>query len=139
MKDLSVYKVSLNTPKDSDENIEQDIVVRDIYTKYFSEDDIMHLFQDEKDESCDIYFFIPESLENKVYNFFNEVKVFNKSWVVDVNNITKDILYHNKFIDKDELVVDYILENLTKDDVLDKINLIGFDNISKYDLEILSK
>ena len=32
-----------------------------------------------------------------------------------------------------------LYENLTKDDILDKINIIGFENISKYDLEILSK
>jgi hypothetical protein len=139
MKSLSVYKVSLNTPKDIDESTEQDVVVREIYTKYFSEDDIMYLFQEESNDFCDIYFFLPESLKNKVYNFFNEINKFNKNWVVDIKNITDDILIKNEYLDKDQLVIDYVYENLTKDDILDKINLIGFENISKYDLEILSK
>jgi hypothetical protein len=139
MKSLSVYKVSLNTPKDIDESTEQDIVVREIYTKYFSEDDIMYLFQEESNDFCDIYFFLPGSLENKVYNFFNEINKFNKNWVIDIKNITDDILIKNEYLDKNQLVIDYVYENLTKDDILDKINLIGFENISKYDLEILSK
>lgn len=139
MKSLSVYKVSFNTPKDIDESTEQDVVVREIYTKYFSEDDIMYLFQEETNDFCDIYFFLPESLKNKVYNFFNEINNFNKSWVIDIKNITDDILIKNEYLDKDQLVIDYVYENLTKDDILDKINLIGFENISKYDLEILSK
>lgn len=139
MKSLSVYKVSFNTPKDIDESTEQDVVVREIYTKYFSEDDIMYLFQEETNDFCDIYFFLPESLKNKVYNFFNEINNFNKSWVIDIKNITDDILFKNEYLDKDQLVIDYVYENLTKDDILDKINLIGFENISKYDLEILSK
>ena len=89
------------------------------------------------------YFFVCENAMAKILNFLRENKV-----LLYYKEITTDVLmgsidtedFRKTFIDDDEstyVLEKYILENLTIDMVLDKINEKGMDSLRKIDYQVL--
>ena len=141
MKNLKAYKIVFNRPQDPDDDVVQDIVVGDIFKEKVTSYEFFEGFEKEEELTKTLYFFLPDINVDNFLSFIEEIKKVEKGWLKEYKEITEDILFNNKYLDEDnedELISEYFKSNLSTDDVLDKINSIGFDNLSDLDKEILS-
>ena len=80
--------------------------------------------------------FIMDEYEMKKFNKFSEITgIYYK-----ITDITSDVILGDYDCDdsiSDEIINDFLKENLTPDIILDKINIKGVVSLSKIDLEIL--
>ena len=138
MKNLKVYKISFHRPQDSDDDIFQDLEVEDIFKKVITNDELFDGFSDENEFFKVCYIFYPDIEIKNIERCITEINKVNSSWLNEYGDITEDVLFNNKYLDIDDIIDEYIKSNLSIDDVLDKINTIGYENLSELDREILN-
>jgi len=81
---------------------------------------------------------LPDSQYDNIEGFYNKVRSIDENWIKPIEDITDEILLENKYFELGDMIKEYSEQNLSKDDVLDKINSLGLENLSDIDKKILN-
>lgn len=165
MKGLSVYKMTFTTEvpdgepnplteEEYDELTEEELnlvvwrevqidsaIRKSLKNNIVIEYDYMDCVEIEDGNTLTWYVFIPDTHQQNLINFYEEVKETDGLSVDPIKDVTDKVLFENKYLDQDDeenTFKTFLEKNLSKDDVLDKITSIGFDNLSETDKKILN-
>lgn len=138
-KNLRVYKLSFGkwTGDEEDLSINQELELEYATNDNIPNQEFFKGFDNDNGDSEEIFVFFPEVLTDNFLNFIEDIKDNDIIKFEGYKEVTNKILYENKYLTKNQMVVEYMKENLDHDDVLDKIKTLGFSNISYVDKEIL--
>jgi hypothetical protein len=166
MKGLSVYKIVFkmelsdnipnpSTEKDYNELTEKEltkVIIREMRIEkkitealnrnIVIEEDYMDCVETEVSDTLTWYLFIPNTQRQNLENFCEEVNETDEISVEPIEDITEQVLFENKYIEHDDeykTFESFLENNLSKDNILDKITSLGFTNLSKTDKKILNK
>lgn len=166
MKGLSVYKMSFTTEvpygepnplteEEYDELTEKELnmvvwrevqidsaIIKSLKNNIVVEYDYMDCVEIEDGNTLTWYVFIPETQLKNLNNFYEEVKEVNNLSVEPIEDVTDKVLFENKYLDQDDeenTFKTFLEKNLNKDDILEKITSLGFDNLSETDKKILNR
>ena len=146
MKGFSAFKITLITPSEmnEDERVMQDIDVVGAFGEFFDKEfEFLDGLDDINEDDNGIvtstwYLFLPDSQYDNIEGFYNKVRSIGENWIKPIEDITDEILLENKYFELGDMIKEYSEQNLSKDDVLDKINSFGFENLSDIDKKILN-
>lgn len=165
MKGLSIYKMSFTTEvpngepnplteEEWDELTEDELNIvvwrkvqidssirKALENNIVFEDGYMDSVEVEEGNIITLYIFIPDTHLQNLINFYEEVKEVDGLSVDPIKDVTDKVLFENKYLDQDDkenTFKTFLEKNLSKDDILDKITSIGFDNLSETDKKILN-
>lgn len=165
MKGLSIYKMSFTTEvpngepnplteEEWDELTEDELNIvvwrkvqidssirKALENNIVFEDGYMDSVEVEEGNIITLYIFIPDTHLQNLINFYEEVKEVDGLSVNPIKDVTDKVLFENKYLDQDDkenTFKTFLEKNLSKDDILDKITSIGFDNLSETDKKILN-
>lgn len=141
MKDLNAFIVKFGLLSKEREDELEVLIYSSMLQNFTEKEQEDFMIQDEENRTLVV--FIPESYKHKIDNFVNSIKRAEPEVIELYEDVTEKLLYKNDFTAynvQEGLIVDFIKENLTKNNVLDKIiDLGGMGMLTKTDLEILEE
>lgn len=117
-------------------------IIKSLKNNIVVEYDYMDCVEIEDGNTLTWYVFIPETQLKNLNNFYEEVKEVNNLSVEPIEDVTDKVLFENKYLDQDDeenTFKTFLEKNLNKDDILEKITSLGFDNLSETDKKILNR
>lgn len=133
-----MYIIKFSSTLSSDIESRLDSLMCDLLNETFSKKERDLLILDE--DNGVMVAFISESDEFKLNRIVHRVNILDDSIITKYEEVTDKFLYDNDFSDydtKSDLIQKFMKDNLSSDDVLDKISAIGISNLTEVDLSIL--
>lgn len=141
MRGLNAYLLKIARLENEEEKMLLDTVASISARENFHESEAK--MADENEESGVCVMFLSQERKYALDNFIDDVtKTMGNNTILEYKEITNKILYENDFSDypfPSQKIERFIRENLTIDDVLDKINSIGVQNLTEIDRCVLSQ
>ena len=131
---MKIYKISTDLTEERDEYLKSNLTREEekLIFRYFENGNISYDLVEE-DGTITSYFMCSKEVLDYVTSLFYKYEV---KFVI--SDITNDFLIGKVNID-DKDFLNYFLENLDMDTILDKINELGIESLTEVDKSILSK